>query len=230
MLESEQAISDNAANGPLVARRVCAQLLSEPLRYGLWRIHHERRMNAVARARFRRGQVIALRAFALEQIHRSALVCYLRDHGVVGDARDGTLRRFLGTADSREAALAAHRDFLFAAASQICALELLELANDIQGVELLVEYQQAYGDFFRAACESARAKESDNGQAASGVLHEARAAASRVRRHVLEGDSPRRPRSRVGAPLRERGLSILSHRLVPRAAGASVDGGSAPSD
>ena len=111
-------------------------------------------MGAVADARLRQRQILALRAFALEQVHGSALVRYLRDYHVVGASRDRTLHDFFGVADSRDAALRAHRDYVLAASSQVCAVDLLELANDDYGVELLGDYEQAYGQFFSMFCES----------------------------------------------------------------------------
>jgi hypothetical protein len=214
MLESEQAINDNATNGPVLARRVCAQLLSQPMRYGLWRVRHEERMGAVSDARLRQRQVLALRAFALEQVHGSALVRYLRDYSVVGEARDRTLRDFFGVADSRGAALMAHRDYLLAASSHICAVELLDLASDRRGVELLTEYEQTYGQFFSMFCESSRAKRSGESYMLASLLPEVRMAAESLRRRILEGDSRRKARTRVVHLPRDRGLSIQSHKLV----------------
>jgi hypothetical protein len=213
MLESEHTINDNAANGPVVPRRVCAQLLSEPLRYDRWRVRHEARMSAVASARVRQRQVLALRAIALEQIHGSALVRYLRDCHIVGEARDQTLREFFGIVDAREATLLAHRDYLLAASSQICAVELLDLADDRRGVELLTEYEQAYGQFFGMFCESARAKQGGEPYLLVSLLPEVRSVAASLRRRVFEGDSRRTPR-RAAQPPPPRGLSILSHSLV----------------
>jgi hypothetical protein len=213
MLESEQSIHDNAANGPILARRVCAQLLSEPTRYALWRVRHEARMGAVASVRLRRQQVLALRAFGLEQIHRSALVRYLREQRVVGEARDRTLGTFFGTADPRAAALFAHREYLLAMSSNVCAMELLDLASDSRGVELLTEYEQTYGEFFSMFCESTLAKEADKPYMVASLLPEVRATAADLRRRVLESDSRRAPRGHVRQP-RHRRLSIVSHSLV----------------
>ena len=154
MLESEQAITDHASNGPPPSRRACSQVLNEPTRYVRWHVRHELRMSVVAGVRLRQRQILALRAFALEQIHSSALVRYLRDYQVVGQARDHTLREFFGVADPRDAALMAHRDYLLAASSQVCATEVLALADDTHGVELLNDYEQAYGQFFSMFCES----------------------------------------------------------------------------
>jgi hypothetical protein len=214
MLESEQAINENASHGPVVVRRLCTQLLSEPARYERWHRRHDQRMDAVAGVRTRQSQVLALRAFAIEQIHRSALVRYLRDGGVVGEARERTLREFFGVVDSREAALAAHRDYLLAASSQLCAVQVLDHASDGRGVELLAQYEQAYGQFFGMFCESSLAKQSGEPYMLSSLLPEIRAAAASLRRRVLEGDSRRTPRAASSQARSGRWLSMLSHKLV----------------
>ncbi len=213
MLESEQAISDHAIYGPPTTRRACAQVLNEPARYVRWHVRHELRMGVVAGVRLRQRQILALRAFALEQIHSSALVRYLRDYQVVGDARDRTLREFFGVADPHDAALMAHRDYLLAASSQVCATEVLTLVDDKHGVELLNEYEQAYGQFFSMFCESSRAKESGDTYLLSGLLPEVRVVATNLRRRILDGDS-RRQRRPAERPQPQRELAITSHKLV----------------
>lgn len=219
MLESEQAIAEHAHVGPLVTQRVCSQLLAEPLRYVRWHVHHEQRMGAIAEARLRQRQILALRAFALEQIHGSALVRYLRECHVVGADRDRTLHHFFGVADSRDAVLRAHRDYILAASSQVCAADLLELAKDDYGVELLGDYEQAYGQFFSLFCEGERSRQKGEPYLLASLLPEVRAAASRLRRRILEGDSRRTKRPEVERLPPRRALSIHSHTLVrlPRA-------------
>src|SRR6185295_18730697 len=157
MTESERAVDEGARFGDAEPRRVCSQLLAEPLRYTLWHGRHEIRMGAVAHAHARERQILALRAFALEQIHRAALVRYLRDYRVVGVQRTQTLREFHGIVDQRDATLTAHREYVLAASSQVSATELLQLVDDRCGAELLGDYERAYGQFFSMFCESARA-------------------------------------------------------------------------
>ena len=214
MLESEQAINEHAHAGPIVTQRVCAQLLNEPVRYVRWHVRHEQRMGAVAEARLRQRQILALRAFALEQIHGGALVRYLRDCRVVGEDRDRTLQHFFGVADSRDAVLRAHRDYILAASSQVCAADLLELANDDYGVELLVNYEQAYGQFFSMFCESERSKQKGEPYLLSSLLPEVRTAAGNLRRRILEGDSRRTKRPAVERLPPRRALAVESHSLV----------------
>jgi hypothetical protein len=214
MLESEQAINEHARSGPLVTQRVCVQLLNEPTRYVRWHVRHEQRMEAVADAKLRQRQILALRAFALEQIHGSALVRYLRDYHVVGEQRDRTLHEFFGVADSRDAALRAHRDYLLAASSQVCAVDLLGLADDRFGVDLLGDYEQAYGQFFSMFCESSRSRQEGEPYLLASLLPEVRTVASNLRRRILEGDSRRLGRPHVQRLPAQRVLSMESHKLV----------------
>jgi hypothetical protein len=219
MLESEQAINEHAHVGPAVTQRVCSQLLDDPTRYVRWHVRHEQRMGAVADARIRPRQILALRAFALEQIHGSALVRYLREHHVVGEDRDRTLHHFFGVADARDAALMAHRDYILAASSQVCATDLLGLARDDYGVELLGDYEQAYGQFFSMFCESERSRQNGEPYLLASLLPEVRVAASHLRRRILEGDSRRSARPHVER-LPPRGvLTVVAHKLVRRPPG-----------
>jgi hypothetical protein len=216
MLESEQAINEHASTGAPVIRRVCSQLLSEPTRYVRWHVRHEHRMEVVADMRRRQRQILALRAFSLEQIHGSALVRYLRDYGVVGAARDRTLQDFFGVADSRDAALRAHRDYLWSASSHVCATELLALANDDRGVELLNDYENASGQFFSMFCEASRAKQDGEQYLLGGLIPEVRVVAANLRSRILEGDSRRTRRPQADRRLQALAvpLAIQSHKLV----------------
>jgi hypothetical protein len=108
----------------------------------------------------------------------------------------------------------AHRDYLLAASSQVCATDLLALANDDRGVELLSDYEQAYAQFFSMFCESARAKQAGEAYLLEGLLPEVRGVAANLRRRILDSDSRRAPRPQVDRHLRPRPLSIQSHKLV----------------
>lgn len=217
IVESERAIEDCAREGEPVPQRVCAQLLAQPPRYWRWHNGLESRMGAVADARVRARQVLALRAFALEQIHRAALVRYLRDYHVVGHARERTLRDFHGVIDPRDATLAEHRDYLLATTNHVCAAGLLELADDAYGVELLGEYERAYGQFFRMFCEYSRAEHGREPYLMESLLPEVRAVAARVRRQILDGDVMRRaaPRRTHRASAGALAIQAINVRPLP---------------
>ncbi len=200
MLESERAIEDCAREGEPAPKRVCSQLLAQPPRYSRWHDSHENRMSTVADARVRRRQILALRAFALEQIHRAALVRYLRDYHVVGQQREQTLREFHGVSDPRDAALSEHRGYLLAATNQVCAAGLLEIAEDTGGAELVCEYERAFGQFFSMFCEYSRASQNREPYFLESLLPEVRGVVLRIRQRILDGDSTRK--GTLGGPRR----------------------------
>jgi hypothetical protein len=196
MVESERTVSDSAAFGEELSRNVCAQLLAKPARYSLWHARHESGMGMVASARWRERQILRLRAFSLEQVHRTALVRYLRDHRVIGACREQTLRDFYGVVD--EAARTEHRNYILAASSQLCANELLELVGDRAGMSLIRSYELAYGQFFGMFCEYSRARRNHQRYLLTALIPEVRSAAARQRRRILDGD--RLPKVLVQSP------------------------------
>jgi hypothetical protein len=210
MLESERTVEERARSDEEIPKRVCSQLLADAPRYSLWHVRHEGHMNAVASARRRERQVMSLRALSIEQIHRTALVRYLRDHGVKGTARDQTLREFYGVVDPRESAILEHRNYLLAASTQFCTGDLLELIGDTHGVDLVRRYEFAYLQYFGMFCEQARARQNRKTYMLEALLPEARGAAERLRARILDN-------SRV-APLP---VSALKGYLADRKVGAT---------
>jgi hypothetical protein len=218
MLESEQAISEYAANGSPTVRRVCTQLLGEPTRYVHWHASYEHRMETVAAMRRRHRQILALRALLLRQIHGSALVRHLREHHVIGPARVRTLRLFFGIADACNATLMAHRDYLLSATSQVCMTELLALANDVRGVQLLYDYESVYGQFFGVFCATTCARQGDAPYLLAGLLPELRLAAANLRRKILEGDPWHMARLRDLQPLGSLMAGVTTADVATRSA------------
>jgi hypothetical protein len=208
MLESERTVQDRARSDEEIPKRVCSQLLADTDRYSLWHVRHEAHMNAVASARRRERQITTLRALAIEQIHRTALVRYLRDHNVRGVARDQTLREFYGIVDPRESAIIEHRNYLLAASTQFCTADILDLIGDKHGVDLVRRYEFAYLQYFGMFCERARARQTGKTYMLEMLLPEARGAAERLRARIVD---PRRvaplPLSALKGYLGNRGRS-----------------------
>ena len=125
MRESERIVHETARNTAARDRGVCGQLIASEPRYTLWHTRHEQRMSPIAKHGRRDSQILELRRAGVEQLHRAALVRYLRDWNVTGPERDQTLRQFYNVVDSREAAILEHRSYIAAASSQLCATELL---------------------------------------------------------------------------------------------------------
>jgi hypothetical protein len=193
MQESERTVLSRALSGDEIPRRVCSQLLADPSRYALWHSRHERRMSAVSEARLRERQILSLRSVSAQQVHRAALVRYLRDHRVTGARREQTLREFYGPTDAREAATAEHRSYLLAESTQLCAAEILDLVGDYQGIDLVRSYELAYGQFFSMFCDQARDRQNGRPYLLAPLLPEVRAVAERLRLELLDAQlMPRR--------------------------------------
>jgi hypothetical protein len=187
MTESEYTVQEYAYRGDGVPQRVCNQLLANQPRYSLWFSQHGRRMITVALRKQRERQIIALRAVALEQIHRTALVKYLRDYQVTGAARAQTLREFYGVLDLQRAAITEHRGYLMAASSQLCTTELLESTADHRGLDLLRRYETMYGHFFNMFCDRARAVQNGTPYLLASLVPEVKVSADRLRLRILSG-------------------------------------------
>ena len=211
MVESERTVKDRAKFGGGVPQRICSQLLADVPRYSLWHARHENRMNSVAVARQRERQILTLRNLSVEQIHRTALVRYLRDFRITGAARDQTLREFYRVMDTRESAVVEHRNYLIAASTQLCAGDLLELVGDYGGRDLVGLYELAYGQYFSMFCDRARARQNGAVYLLGTLLPEVHDAAERLRRRVLAGELlparlvsmthvRQRPRVRISPP------------------------------
>jgi len=194
MCESETTIQLGATRDGTLTGRVCRQVVDDPIRYAVWRGWHDSRMSAVASRNQRERQIIALRAVHLEQVHRTALVRYLRKHHITGDARDTTLREFYGLADPKRAAVSEHRAYLISASSQLCAHRLLTLVGDRNGLALIQDYQGSYMQYFGMFCENARATQANSVFLLRGLIPEAKAEADALRERVLGGEGlPARP-------------------------------------
>jgi hypothetical protein len=201
MDESERTVHDRAVDGDEIPRRVCSQLLADASRYALWLSRHGRRMTSVAERGQRERQMLTLRALAVEQIHGTALVRYLREYRITGAARAQTLQEFYGVTDARRAVLSEHRNYLISASSQWCALDLLDLVGDARGVELIQRYEQSYGQYFAMFCDRARAKQHGTPYYLSGLIPEVRSGAERLRGRILDGHllPPRRASLRLAS-------------------------------
>jgi hypothetical protein len=143
-------------------------------------------MSVVASARQRLRQVLSLRSVSVEQIHRAALVSYLRERQVAASAREQTLREFYGVTDPCEAAIMEHRNYLLAASTQFCTADILTMIGDRQGLELLRGYELAYGQYFAMFCERARALQGGASYLLAALLPEVRGVAERIRARLMD--------------------------------------------
>jgi hypothetical protein len=187
MRESERTVSETAANARAREQRVCDQLLANQTRYSLWHMRYDHRMQPIAKLRRRNDQLLELRRTSVEQIHGAALVRYLRDFSVTGVERDNTLRLFHGVVDVREAAIVEHRSYLLSASSQLCAGEVLALAGDAKGVELVNTYERAYEQYLSLFCQRARAHSAIERSLFDDLLPDVKGVAARLRQRIVAG-------------------------------------------
>ena len=186
MIESERTVQHCASDGEQHAQRACQQLIADMPRYSLWHARHAGHMDAVAAAKQRERQILALRAVAVEHVHRAALVRYLRDNRIVGRDRDQTLREFYGVADPRDSAIAEHKNYLIAASTQLCAADILELIGDERGIDLIRRYELSYTQYFGMFCDHARAARNRAPYMLTTLLPEVRDGTERLRLRILD--------------------------------------------
>jgi hypothetical protein len=195
MRESESSVYEHAESGTGDSHTACQQLVSKENRYSLWVSRHDREMVAIARAKRRERQITRLRGLAVGQIHRAALVRHLRANEITGKDRNLLLQEFFGPRDPDCAVLTEHRNYILAASSQVCALDLLDLTGDRYGIKLVNRYQDEFGLFFAMYCDRARAQHAGRPYLLEGLIPEIRDEATRVRRMLLGGN---------GLPIRTR--------------------------
>jgi len=188
MRESERTVHEAATRGTTSERRTCRQLVADRGRYTLWYARHDQRMLRVGRLLRQRSQLLDLRRACVEQVHRAALVRYMRDFQLPSEARERTLHLFYGVTDPREATLLEHRSYLMAASSQLCATRLLALAGDVRGIEIIGHYQRAYAEYFGLFCERARRAEARQRCLLGELFPEIEGVATRLRERILSGD------------------------------------------
>ena len=188
MDESEKTVHVGAARGQGVVRNVCRQVVSDEARYRFWLVSHGRRMDQVTRSKYRREQIIDLRAAGIAQVHKTALVRYLRDNDIKGRDRDLTLAEFYGVTDPLQAAIAAHHTYLLSASTGFCAEGLLGLVEDAHGLEMIRNYREAYGQYFAMHSARARAHREGKRYLLSGFLPEYKAKATQIREQLMAGE------------------------------------------
>lgn len=201
MLESEQAVREHAGSkDDEISQRVCSQLLASEPRYSEWHSSHEVKMRHVADKRRHHPQVLQLRAVAIQQVHGTALVNWLRAGRVTGTARDNALRLFHGVSDLRDATLAEHRSYLVAASTQVCTRDLLGLVGDAEGLDMLRRYELAYSQYFAMFCERSLALQKGKSYLLGSLLPEVKDVADRLRLTIIGSKlRPAGPRKVTGA-------------------------------
>jgi hypothetical protein len=169
--------------------------------------------------------VLQLRAVAIQQVHGTALVNWLRAGRITGTARDNALRLFHGVSDLRDATLAEHRGYLVAASTQVCTRDLLDLVGDAEGLDMLRRYELAYSQYFAMFCERALALQRGKSYLLGSLLPEVKDVADRLRLTIIGSKiRPAAPRSRVAGAAQSASTARASAPRFERRAVSSPAG------
>lgn len=187
MDESERTVHAGAAREEGAVQRVCRQVVSDDVRYRFWLTRHEPSMTQVAHSKHRREQIIQLRRNAIQQVHKTALVRYLRDYRITGKDRALTLAEFHWVTDTLQAAITEHNIYLMSASTGYCAEALLAMVEDKHGLEMIQNYRETYGQFFAMYCGRARARRRGRRYLLSGLIPELQLNAAKAREELLAG-------------------------------------------
>jgi hypothetical protein len=145
-----------------VARRI----LERPETYRRWELEHGRLMHTVSDRRPLAEQVTALRSTLLALVHRRGVFEYLRAGQIIGGKRRRLLALFYGCRDYTNALLREHGNYVRDSSSYVCTHHLGEhLMQDAAFCEPLQLYEQWYGEYFRAYCDTELAETEDERQA-----------------------------------------------------------------
>jgi hypothetical protein len=140
--------SDSADD--LLVRRV----LESPGVYRRWASEHDYLLRSVSSRARVEAQVVALRAAAMNLIHRLALFDYLRVRQLTGRKRRRLFQLFYGNRDYSNAVLAEHGKYVRCSSSYVCAQYLAEhLMHDAAVAEPMQLYEERFAEFFRAFCD-----------------------------------------------------------------------------
>jgi hypothetical protein len=154
MEESELRVAMSAyacSHADLLARR----LLHSPQLYVRWQAEHSRLMRTVSDQALLPHQVAALRATACALVHRRAVFEYLRDARLTRSKRRRLFGLFYGCREYTNAVLAEHSSYVCCSSSYLCTHHLGEhLVHDAAFEEPLQLYEEFYGEYFRAFCDT----------------------------------------------------------------------------
>ncbi len=192
MHESEYALGQAAKSSNGRESRIAAAVLNDPRRQRQWGGMHAELLAPVAATQRRRRQIIALRKLAVELVHRTALVNFLRQNEISGHARRQLFRLLHATHDYEDAVVAEYNRYVLAAASRIAADHLLDVMGTTRSRDLLDMYETVYARYFEIRCEVACEQDTD----CAAVMHtseeELHEQLQRIHERIVSG----KPRSR----------------------------------
>src|SRR5215469_2236464 len=148
------------------ADTAASRVLECPESYRRWEAEHGGLMRAVSRQERLTAQVVALRSTLFGLVHRRALFEYVRERQLIGSKRQRLMALFYGCRDYTNAVLAEHGRYVRCSSSYICTQYLGEhLMRDAAFDEPLQLYEEWYGEYFRAYCDTELAETEQEKQA-----------------------------------------------------------------
>ncbi len=166
MAESEWRVEISAGSDSpddVVVRRV----LENPVAYRRWASEHDWLLRGVSTRPRVEAQVVALRAAAMNLVHRKALFEYLRERQLTSRKRRRLFQMFYGYREYSNAVIAEHGNYVRCSSSYVCAQYLSEqLMHDAAVAEPMQLYEERFAEFFRAFCDGELAETDEERRAA----------------------------------------------------------------
>jgi hypothetical protein len=130
------------------------RLIQHPATYTDWENGHSQLMQRVCEPNGLRAQMVRMRATTLALIHRRAVFEYMRDRRLTGGRRHDYIALFYGPRDYASSVVIEHAHYTRSWVSASCSRFIgAQMLHDEAFETPLAEYEQLYGEYFRAFCD-----------------------------------------------------------------------------
>jgi hypothetical protein len=217
---SERHLTLTARSGAPAEAQLASRLLENVSLYRSWEHSHTRLMQAVA-AVPQQSAPLELRKVAFLTLHRKAPFEYLRARRITGLARRQLIQALFGDQQSYGRSLVReHEAYVSSACSLLCTDSLCDVVlRDELFCEALEKYESAYGEYYRAYCDSLLAEQSGEVAPMSALLPYLRYQLKVLRDHmrscVRRNRSAPSHRREAQGPRLERGRATLTPLAPP---------------
>jgi hypothetical protein len=184
MDESEHALHSATDSENENDARIAKLVVNDNNIYQLWEARHAQSVIPIAEERQSSGQIIKLRIFETQLVHRRALVEHVRDKKVRGAKQEKLFSLFYGPRDFQNAVLAEHRQYTIAMSSRVSADHLIDLMHDPVSTQLLQQYETVFKRYFALSCYMLKGKNEIYGNAMKPIYEETASQLKRIRRRI----------------------------------------------
>jgi hypothetical protein len=164
--------------------RIARHVLNDTQLRRLWESRLADQLLPVAELTKPWPQLQELRQIEIRLLHQRALFEYLQANRIGGPMRNRLFAVFYGPKETRNAAIAEHRQYQLAVCSCVAIDHLIGVMHDSVSSGLLRLYEQAYAEYFGHYCCIARTDDNDIGEAMKLTMLEARQRAVRIRNRL----------------------------------------------